>query len=58
MQSGGMSGQRTSPPYGWLTGLAGYLNQELGKGNWAFTGSFAMFCWAWKVDGQVRDLRM
>lgn len=47
--------QRPSPPYGWLTGLAVYLNQTAGKGNWAFTGSFAMYCWAWIKDGQARN---
>jgi len=45
----------SSPPYGWLTGLAVYLNERAGKGNWAFTGSFAMYCWAWMKDGQARD---
>lgn len=44
-----------APSYGWLTGLAVYLNQVAGKGNWAFTGSFAMFCWAWMKDGKARE---
>src|SRR4051794_32025033 len=47
--------QSDSPPYGWLTGLAGYLNEQVGRGNWAFTGSFAMYCWAWTLDGQARE---
>jgi hypothetical protein len=46
---------KAAPPYGWLTGLAVYLNENAGRGNWAFTGSFAMYCWAWMKDGQARD---
>lgn len=46
--------ERGAPPYGWLTGLAIWLNKTAGKGNWAFTGSFAMYCWAWVKDGKAR----
>jgi hypothetical protein len=44
-----------SPPYGWLTGLADWLNKEAGIGQWAFTGSFAMYCWAWMKNGEARS---
>jgi hypothetical protein len=44
-----------SPEYGWVTGLANWLNQKIGKGKWAFTGSFAMYCWAHSKDGTTRE---
>lgn len=46
--------EKGAPPYGWLHELSDWLNNELGSGNWAFTGSFAMYCWAWRLDGIAR----
>ncbi|MEM8931040.1 MAG: hypothetical protein AAGE94_07685 [Acidobacteriota bacterium] len=46
---------RDSPPYGWLQGLAAILNETAGVGSWCYSGSFALFCWAWVKDGDARD---
>lgn len=46
--------ERGSPPYGWLAPLATFLDEVAGAGNWGFSGSFAMYCWAWFKDGEAR----
>ncbi len=45
-----------APHYGWLTGLTNFMNEKFPK-QWAYTGSFAMYCHAAAREIACREPR-